>query len=73
MNLTHKEATIQQIAAEFNLSRTEWGKQRVLNTWRVKLGKEPTSLPSYRIDSIAREVRRRDERRQPISNARSQG
>jgi hypothetical protein len=59
MNLTDKEATIQQIAAEFYLAPTEWGKQKVLNAWRAKLGKEPTSLPSFRIDSIVREVRKR--------------
>jgi hypothetical protein len=72
MNLTAREATIREFADEFSLAPTEVGQQRVLKSWRAKLAKEPTSLPSYRIDSIVREVRRRSDRRQPIDNARSQ-
>jgi hypothetical protein len=59
MNLTDREATMQQIAEEFSLARTEWGKQRVLTAWRAKLGSEPTSLPSFQIDIIMREMWKR--------------
>ena len=59
MNLSNWEPIIQQIADEFNIVATEAGKQRVLKAWRAKLGKEPTSLPSFRIDEIVREVRKR--------------
>jgi hypothetical protein len=59
MNLTYFEATIRAMGDEVSLAPMEGGKQRVLQAWRAKLGKEPTSLPSFRIDSIVREVRRR--------------
>ena len=59
MNLTDKEATIQQIADEFSLAPTEFAQQKLLMAWRAKLGKEPTSLPAFQIDNIVREVRRR--------------
>jgi hypothetical protein len=59
MTFTDREATIQQIAAEFELAPTEVFQQKVLREWRAKLGKEPISLPSFRIDSIVREVRKR--------------
>jgi hypothetical protein len=59
MNLTDREATIQQIAAEFELASTEVFQQKVLREWRAKLGTEPFSLPSFRIDIIVREVRKR--------------
>jgi hypothetical protein len=59
MNFTDREATIQQIAEEFSLAKTEAGKQRVLTAWRAKLGGEPILLPSFRIDSIVREMWKR--------------
>jgi hypothetical protein len=59
MNRTDREATIQQIADELSLAATEPGQQRILTAWRAKLGKEPTSLPSFQIDTIIREVRKR--------------
>jgi hypothetical protein len=59
MNFIEMEATVRQFADEFWLAPTEDGQQRVLNAWRAKLGKEPFSLPSFRIDSIVREVRKR--------------
>ena len=59
MNLKAHEATIQQIVDEFGLAPTEPGQQRILTAWRAKLQKEPTSLPSYQIDEIVREVRKR--------------
>ena len=58
MNLETWNATINQIIAESNHEPKEAGKQRVLNVWRAKLAKEPTSLPSFRIDQIVREVRK---------------
>jgi hypothetical protein len=59
MNLKDWEATIQQIADEFSLAPKEAAQQRILTTWRAKLAEEPTSLPSFRIDQIVREVRKR--------------
>jgi len=58
MNLETWNTTINQIIAESNHEPKEAGKQRVLNVWRAKLAKEPTSLPSFRIDQIVREVRK---------------
>ena len=59
MNIMHRHAIVQQFADEFWLAPTEDGQQRALNAWRAKLGKEPFSLPSFRIDIIVREVRKR--------------
>ena len=59
MNLKAWEATIQQIADELNLTPKGVGEHRILTAWRTKLGKEPTSLPPFRIDEIIREVRTR--------------
>jgi hypothetical protein len=59
MNLKAWEATIQHIAGEFSFARGQFGKQKVLRAWRAKLGNEPTSLPSFQIDGIVREVRKR--------------
>jgi hypothetical protein len=59
MNLKDWEATIQQIVAESNHEPKEAGKHKVLNAWRAKLEREPTSLPAFRIDEIVREVRSR--------------
>jgi hypothetical protein len=59
MNLNTWEPTIQQIADEVSLAPKEAGQQRTLTAWRAKLAKEPTALPSFRIDEIVREVRKR--------------
>jgi hypothetical protein len=59
MNLKAWEPTIQQIADEFSLASSEAVQHRILTAWRAKLAKEPTSLPSLRIDEIVREVRRK--------------
>ena len=59
MDLKAWEATIQQIAAEFDHEPKESGKQRVLTAWRATLEREPTSLPLFQIDEIVREVRKR--------------
>jgi hypothetical protein len=59
MKLTAWEATIQQIAAEFNHEPKESGRHRILTAWRAKLEKEPTSLLPHQIDEIVREVRTR--------------
>ncbi|HEY2841469.1 MAG TPA: hypothetical protein VGJ26_20085 [Pirellulales bacterium] len=59
MNLRNWEATIQQIVDESNQEPKESGKQKVLTGWRLKLEKEPTSLPPFQIDHIVREVRQR--------------
>ena len=59
MNLKAWEATIQQIADEFSLGPTEAGQHRILTAWRAKLKKEPTSLLSFHIDEIVRDVRKK--------------
>ena len=59
MSSMHRHAIVQQFADEFCLAPTEDGQQRVLKAWRAKLGREPFSLPSFRIDNIVREVRKR--------------
>jgi hypothetical protein len=59
MNPIDREATIQQIAAEFSLAKSEGRKQKVVTTWRARLQKEPASLPAFRIDQIIREARKR--------------
>lgn len=59
MNLRNWETTIQQIVADSNAQPKESGKQKVLTGWRLKLEKEPTSLPPFQIDHIVREVRQR--------------
>lgn len=59
MNLQAWEPTIQQIAEEVSLAPKEAGQHRTLTAWRAKLAKEPTALPSFRIDEIVREVRKR--------------
>jgi hypothetical protein len=59
MNLNDREATIKQIADEFNREPREAGRQRLLTAWRAKLEKEPTLLQPFQIDDIVREVRTR--------------
>jgi len=59
MNLRNWEPLIQQFIDESIVVLTEAGKQRVLTAWRAKLEKEPTSLKSFQIDEIVREVRKR--------------
>jgi hypothetical protein len=59
MNLEAWEATIQQIADEFNHEPKESGQHRILTAWRAKLEKEPNSLLPFQIDEIVREVRTR--------------
>jgi len=59
MNLKDWETTIQQIADELSLAQKDGDQQKILTAWRAKLGKEPTSLPAFRIDQIVREVRSR--------------
>ena len=59
MNLRIWETTIQQIVDESNAEPKESGKQKILTGWRLKLEKEPTSLPPFQIDHIVREVRQR--------------
>lgn len=59
MYLTEREATIQQIADESKHQPKDSGKQRVLATWRAKLGQPPTALQAFQIDEIVREVRKR--------------
>jgi|GEM_PF-1057783 len=59
MNLRVWEETIQQIVDESNSQPKESGKQKILTGWRLKLEKEPTSLPPFQIDHIVREVRQR--------------
>jgi hypothetical protein len=59
MTFTDREAIVRQISDELNFAPTEIVQQRALTAWRAKLGKAPTSLPSFRIDSIVREVRKR--------------
>ena len=59
MNLRIWETTIQQIVDESNAESKESGKQKILTGWRLRLEKEPTSLPPFQIDHIVREVRQR--------------
>jgi hypothetical protein len=59
MTFTDREAIVRQISDELSLAPTEVVQQRALTAWRAKLGKEPISLPSFRIDFIVREVRKR--------------
>jgi hypothetical protein len=59
MNLKAWETTIQQIADDFSLASKEASQQKLLAAWRSKLEKEPTSLRSFQIDEIVREVRTR--------------
>ena len=59
MNLATWETTIQAIVDESNRQRKESGKYKILNDWRAKLEKEPTSLRPFQIDEIVREVRQR--------------
>jgi len=59
MHPIDREATIQQIAAEFSLAKSEVRKQKVVTTWRARLQEEPASLPAFRIDHIIREARKR--------------
>ena len=59
MNLKDWEPTIKQITDEVSLAPKESGQHRTLTAWRAKLAKEPTALPSFRIDEIVREVRKR--------------
>jgi hypothetical protein len=59
MNLQEFEPTISQIVSESNHEPKESGKSKVLTSWRSKLKSEPNSLPTYRIDGIVREVRKR--------------
>ena len=59
MNLKAWEATIQQIATEFNHEPNEGFKDNILLAWRAKLAKEPTALRAFQIDGIVREARSR--------------
>jgi hypothetical protein len=59
MNLRSWEETVCQIAIEANQQPNEAGQFKVLAAWRAKLKAEPTSLRSFQIDEIVREVRRR--------------
>jgi hypothetical protein len=59
MHPIDREATIQQIAAEISLAKSETRKQNVVTTWRTRLQEEPASLPAFRIDYIIREARKR--------------
>ena len=59
MTFTDRQAIVRQISDELNFAPTEVVQQSALTAWRAKLGKEPFSLPSFRIDSIVREVRKR--------------
>ena len=59
MTFTDRQAIVRQISDELNFAPTEVVQQGALTAWRAKLGKEPFSLPSFRIDSIVREVRKR--------------
>jgi hypothetical protein len=58
MDLKDWEVTINQIVDEINQKPTR-GKHKVLMAWRVKLEKEPMSLPPFQIDELVREVRKR--------------
>jgi hypothetical protein len=53
------EPTIEKIVQETTESPKRSGKQKVLDDWRTKLGKEPNLLQAFQIDVIVREVRRR--------------
>jgi len=53
------EPTIEKIVHESNESPKRSGKQKVLDDWRAKLGKEPHHLQAFQIDVIVREVQRR--------------
>ena len=59
MNLKSWEATILQIVDELSHEPRESGKQKVLNTWRATLEKEPNSVPLFQVDEIVRGVRKR--------------
>jgi hypothetical protein len=59
MTFTDREAIVRQISDELSLAPTEVVQQRALTAWRAKLEKEPISLPSFRIDQIIREARKR--------------
>jgi len=59
MNLRSWDETIKRIVDESNQQPQEAGKQKVLFGWRAKLALEPTFLPSFQIDEIVREVRKR--------------
>jgi hypothetical protein len=59
MNLMDFEATIREMADQVHLASNESAKHRVMQTWRAKLEKEPTSLLAFQIDEIIREVRKR--------------
>jgi hypothetical protein len=53
------EATVEKIVDETTRSTTQSGMRRVLDDWRTKLEREPSSLQAFQIDLIVREVRRR--------------
>jgi hypothetical protein len=59
MNLRSWEDTVKRIVDESNQQPQETGKQKVLFAWRAKLALDPTLLPSFQIDEIVREVRKR--------------
>ena len=59
MNLREWEPTISQIVHETSHEPKESGKHKVLTAWRARLKEEPSSLPTFRIDEIVREVRKR--------------
>ncbi len=57
MRLEEWEVTIQAIADDCNRRQEGTREDEILKKWRVKLGKEPTLLPPFRIDAIVREAR----------------
>jgi hypothetical protein len=53
------ETTIQQIVGEIRQAPKRSAKQKVIDSWRAKLEKEPPHLQPFQIDVIIREVQRR--------------
>ena len=49
------EATIRQIAFDFNRAPTEVAKDRVLISWRKKLESSSAALQPFQIDEIVRQ------------------
>ena len=59
MDLKDWEETINQIVEEIKQEPPKCGKHKILNSWRIKLEKVPTSLLPFQIDEIVREVHKR--------------
>lgn len=59
MDLKEWEKTINQIFDEIKQESPASRKHKILNAWRIKLEKEPTSLQPFQIDEIVREVQKR--------------